>query len=45
MDFEPTLAALELGYSELSAFSRALRNWVGETPQNYREKFRQTFGA
>ncbi|MEM1153837.1 MAG: AraC family transcriptional regulator [Pseudomonadota bacterium] len=32
--------AFELGYSELSAFSRAFRNWVGETPQNYRDNFR-----
>jgi AraC-like DNA-binding protein len=33
--------AFELGYSELSAFSRAFRSWVGETPQNYREHYRQ----
>lgn len=32
--------AYELGYSELSAFSRAFRNWVGETPQNYRDNYR-----
>ena len=32
--------AYELGYSELSAFSRAFRGWVGETPQNYRSNFR-----
>ncbi|WP_241505837.1 AraC family transcriptional regulator [Parahaliea mediterranea] len=29
--------AFELGYSELSAFSRAFRSWVGQTPQSYRE--------
>jgi AraC-like DNA-binding protein len=32
--------AFELGYSELSAFSRAFRSWVGETPQKYRENYR-----
>lgn len=32
--------AFELGYSELSAFSRAFRAWVGETPQSYRENYR-----
>lgn len=36
--------AFELGYSELSAFSRAFRNWVGETPQSYRESYRQFLG-
>lgn len=30
--------ALELGYSELSAFSRAFRSWSGESPQKYRER-------
>lgn len=30
--------AFELGYSELSAFSRAFRSWVGQTPQAYREE-------
>lgn len=29
--------AFELGYSELSAFSRAFRGWTGQSPQNYRE--------
>lgn len=29
--------AFELGYSELSAFSRAFRSWAGQTPQTYRE--------
>ena len=37
--------AYELGYSELSAFSRAFRNWVGETPQNYRDNFRHFLGG
>ena len=32
--------AFELGYSELSAFSRAFRSWVGETPQSYRESIK-----
>lgn len=27
-----------LGYSELSAFSRAFRNWTGMSPQRYRRK-------
>ena len=35
-----TEIAYELGYSELSAFSRAFRAWVGETPQAYRENVR-----
>lgn len=30
--------AHELGYSEVSAFSRAFRSWTGETPQAYRDK-------
>jgi AraC-like DNA-binding protein len=37
--------AFELGYSELSAFSRAFRRWVGQTPQSYRDKVRQMIGA
>lgn len=37
--------AFELGYSELSAFSRAFRGWVGETPQNYRENYRRFLDA
>lgn len=35
-----TEVAFEVGYSELSAFSRAFRGWVGETPQAYRENIR-----
>ncbi len=30
--------SFELGYSEISAFSRAFRSWVGESPQSYRQK-------
>lgn len=30
--------AVELGYSELSAFSRAFRLWSGESPQHYRAR-------
>lgn len=30
--------AYELGFSELSAFSRAFRSWVGQAPQTYREQ-------
>ena len=37
--------AFELGYSELSAFSRAFRSWVGETPQAYRDKLKQFIRA
>jgi len=36
-----TQIALELGFSELSAFSRAFRNWFGETPQTYRSKLKK----
>ena len=35
-----TEIAFDLGYSELSAFSRAFRSWVGESPQAYRETLR-----
>lgn len=35
-----TEIAFELGYSELSAFSRAFRSWSGETPQTYRDNIR-----
>ncbi len=31
-----TEIAFNLGYSELSAFSRAFRNWTGMSPQRYR---------
>jgi AraC-like DNA-binding protein len=37
--------AYELGYSELSAFSRAFRSWVGETPQAYRDKLKHLMRA
>lgn len=37
--------AFELGYSELSAFSRAFRAWTGETPQAYREKIRRYYSG
>jgi AraC-like DNA-binding protein len=37
--------AFELGYSELSAFSRAFRSWVGVTPQNYRSSYRHFLQA
>ena len=37
--------AFELGYSELSAFSRAFRAWVGRTPQDYRDHFQQLQGS
>lgn len=30
--------AYELGFSEVSAFSRAFRSWVGQAPQAYREQ-------
>lgn len=35
-DIPLTEVALLLGYSELSAFSRAFRNWTGMSPQRYR---------
>jgi len=37
--------AFELGFSELSAFSRAFRNWVGETPQQFRDNYKQMLSA
>tara|TARA_R110002110_G_C13470525_1_gene721027 strand:+ start:145116 stop:146141 length:1026 start_codon:yes stop_codon:yes gene_type:complete len=37
--------AFKLGYSELSAFSRAFRGWTDLTPQNYREQTRKLFMA
>ncbi|MCP3674209.1 MAG: helix-turn-helix transcriptional regulator, partial [Gammaproteobacteria bacterium] len=36
-----TEIAFELGFSELSAFSRAFRHWVGETPQAYRNRIKK----
>lgn len=33
-----TEIAYSLGYSELSAFSRAFRNWTGMSPQRYRRR-------
>jgi AraC-like DNA-binding protein len=33
-----TEIAYSLGYSELSAFSRAFRNWTGMSPQRYRRQ-------
>lgn len=35
-DMPLTDVAYSLGYSELSAFSRAFRNWTGMSPQRYR---------
>lgn len=35
-DMALTEIAFNLGYSELSAFSRAFRNWTGMSPQRYR---------
>lgn len=35
-DMPLTEIAFNLGYSELSAFSRAFRNWAGMSPQRYR---------
>ena len=37
-----TEVALLLGYSELSAFSRAFRNWTGMSPQRYRRTHKIT---
>ncbi|MCZ6829129.1 MAG: AraC family transcriptional regulator ligand-binding domain-containing protein, partial [Gammaproteobacteria bacterium] len=37
--------AFELGYSELSAFSRAFRSRAGEAPQAYRDKLKQFIRA
>jgi len=37
--------SFELGFSELSAFSRAFRGWIGATPQDYRERTKQLFRA
>ncbi len=37
--------AFKLGYSELSAFSRAFRAWTDLTPQSYRQQTRKLFRA
>lgn len=37
-----TEVALLLGYSELSAFSRAFRNWTGMSPHRYRRTHKAT---
>ena len=37
--------SFELGYSEMSAFSRAFRTWMGVTPQAYREGVKEVFQA
>lgn len=37
-----TEAAARLGYSELSAFSRAFRRWTGESALEYRRRLRNT---
>ena len=41
-DMPLTEVALLLGYSELSAFSRAFRNWTGMSPQRYRRAHKAT---
>lgn len=41
-DIPLTEIALLLGYSELSAFSRAFRNWTGMSPQRYRRTHKHT---
>jgi len=40
-DLPLTEVAILLGYSELSAFSRAFRNWTGMSPQRYRQSHRR----
>ena len=35
--------AFQLGFSELSAFSRAFRTQTGDTPQNYRKRIQESF--
>ena len=40
-DIPLTEAALELGYSELSAFSRAFRSWTGVPPREYGQALRE----
>ncbi len=41
-DLPLTEVAILLGYSELSAFSRAFRNWTGMSPQRYRQSRRRS---
>ncbi len=41
-DMPLTEVALLLGYSELSAFSRAFRNWTGMSPHRYRAAHKAT---
>lgn len=41
-DMPLTEVALLLGYSELSAFSRAFRKWTGMSPQRYRRTHKTT---
>lgn len=40
-DSQLTLTELsfQLGFSEISAFSRAFKNWTGQSPKNYRKSF------
>ena len=40
-----TEVALCLGYSELSAFSRAFRQWTGLTPREFVKDHRSAFGS
>ncbi len=37
--------AFQLGFSELSAFSRSFRAQTGDTPQNYRKRIQESFRA
>lgn len=39
-DIKLTEVAFLLGYSEVSAFSRAFRRWTGESPQEYRRRYK-----
>ena len=41
-DVPLTEVAMLLGYSELSAFSRAFRKWTGMSPQKYRQSHRKS---